>query len=171
MLACFDLGEIEHVIDQPEQVLAVGLKPLEDAQHLFRRLAVSAVSHQFGIAQDGVERRAQLVAHIGKELRLVLARFFKLPALFLDFIEQAHVLDGNRGLVGKRRDQLDLLIGEWPYLRACQAQKADWDAFAQHWDAENCAEVAQSWRFNQGIFWISLYVGDMNYSTFGQCAS
>jgi len=39
-------------------------------------------------ANDGVERRAQLVAHIGEELRLVLACFRELPALVLDFIEQ-----------------------------------------------------------------------------------
>ena len=70
-----------------EQMLAVGLKSFENAQHLLRRLTVSAVRHQFGIAQDGVERRAQLVAHVGEELRLVLARLFELPALVLDFVE------------------------------------------------------------------------------------
>jgi hypothetical protein len=46
---------------------------------------VRAVRRQFGIAQDGIERRAQLMAHIGEELRLVLAGLFKLPALVLDF--------------------------------------------------------------------------------------
>jgi hypothetical protein len=43
------------------------------------------------------------VAHVGEELRLVLARLFKLAALVLDFVEQPHVLDRDRGLVGKRR--------------------------------------------------------------------
>ena len=49
-LAGLDLGEIEHVIDQAEQVLAVALKPLEHAQHFLGRLAVGAIRHQFGIA-------------------------------------------------------------------------------------------------------------------------
>jgi hypothetical protein len=84
-------------------MLAVGLKAFEYAQHLLGRLAISTVRHQFGIAQDSVKRRAQLVAHVGEELRLVLARLFKLAALVLDFVEQPHVLDRDRGLVGKRR--------------------------------------------------------------------
>ena len=44
---------------------------------------------------------AQLVAHIGEKLRLVLARLGKLAALVLDFIEQPHVLDRNCCLVGE----------------------------------------------------------------------
>src|SRR6516164_6486281 len=91
--AGLDLGQIKHVIDESEQVLAVGFKAFEYAEHLLRRLTVSAVRHQFGIAQDGIERGAQLVAHIGKELRLVLARLFKLTALVLDLMEQPRILD------------------------------------------------------------------------------
>ena len=44
---------------------------------------------------DGVERRAQLVAHIGEELRLVLARQLELPALVLDFMEQPRMLNSG----------------------------------------------------------------------------
>src|SRR6516165_6029390 len=64
-LTGLDLRQIKHVIDESEQMLAVGLKPFEYAKHLLGRLAVSAVRHQFGIAQDRIERRAQLMAHIG----------------------------------------------------------------------------------------------------------
>ena len=66
-------------------------------------------------ADDGVERRAQLVAHIGEELRLVLARLGELAALVLDFVEQPHVLDRDHRLVGEGRHQLDLLLGERPH--------------------------------------------------------
>src|SRR5262249_34015974 len=83
-VAGFDFGQIEHVVDQPEQVPTIGLKPLEDAQHLLGRLAIGAVRHQFSIAKNGIERRAQLVTHIGEELRFVLACDLKLPALILD---------------------------------------------------------------------------------------
>src|SRR6516164_5346806 len=152
-------------------MLAVGLKPFEYAKHLLGRLTVSAVRHQFDVAQDGVEWRPQLVAHIGEELRLVLARLLKLAALVLDFIEQAHVLYRDRGLVGEGRDQFDLLIGEWSYFRARQGEHADRDALPQHWDAEDCAEIAQSRRFDEGVFGISLYVWNMNHAAFDQGAS
>src|SRR5262249_20459246 len=44
-LAGLDLGQMEHVIDHPEQVPAVGLKPFEYAEHLLRRLTICAVRH------------------------------------------------------------------------------------------------------------------------------
>ena len=116
------------VIDEAEQVSAVRFKTFKHAHHFLRWLTVSAIRHQFGIAQDGVERRAQLMAHIGKELRLVLARLFKLPALVLDFVEEAYILNRDSGLVGKCRDQLDLLVGEWLYFRARQTQDTDCNA-------------------------------------------
>ena len=53
---------------------AVRLHALEHPARLLRHLAVDAVEDQLGVAEDGVERRAQLVAHVGEELRLVLAR-------------------------------------------------------------------------------------------------
>ena len=52
-------------------------------------------------------------AHIGKELRLVLARLFKLSALVLDLIEQSHVLDRDNCLVGEGLNQFDPLVSEW----------------------------------------------------------
>jgi len=96
----------------------------------------------------------------------MLARYFELLAFILDFAEQAHVLYRDRGLVSKRRDQFDLLVDERLYFRAGQGQSADRDALSQHRDAENCAEVSQSRRFNQSVLWISPYVGDMNHPTF-----
>src|SRR6516165_640960 len=46
-LASLDLGEIKHVIDQSEQMLAVGLKAFEYAMHLIGWFTISAVHHQF----------------------------------------------------------------------------------------------------------------------------
>ena len=57
-LSGLDLGQVKHVIDQSEQMPPVGLKPFEYAKHFLGWLAVSAVRHQFGIAKDGIERRA-----------------------------------------------------------------------------------------------------------------
>src|SRR6202022_673577 len=55
------------------------------------------------------------MAHVGEELRLVLARFSELAALVLDFPEQPDILDRDRGLVGKGLDERDLLIRKGPY--------------------------------------------------------
>ena len=74
---------------------------------LVGQLAVDAVLHQLGVAEDGVERRAQLVAHVGEELRLVLAGDLELPALLLDLAEQPRVLDRERRLAGEGLHQVD----------------------------------------------------------------
>ena len=88
----------------------VALDAVEHLAHLFGRVAIDVVEDELGVAEDGVERRAQLVAHVGEELRLVLARLRELPALVLDFVEQPHVLDSDHRLVGEGGDQLDLLV-------------------------------------------------------------
>jgi hypothetical protein len=80
--AGFDLRHVEDVVDHVQQILAA----LVDVAAIFavfigaertehRRL------HDLGEPDDGVERRAQLVAHIGEEFRLGLvgllgSRFF-----------------------------------------------------------------------------------------------
>ena len=115
-LTGLDFGEVEHVIDQAEKVLAVGLQAIQHLAHLVRRLAIDVIEDELGVAEDGIERGAQLVAHVGQELRLVLARDLELAALVLDFVEQPHVLDCNRCLIGEGLDQLDLFVGERPHL-------------------------------------------------------
>ena len=84
---------------------------LQRLQRLLRAEARRVGDHHLGEPDDGVERRAQLVAHAGEELGLVLARFGELTALILDFVEQPHVLDRDRGLVGE---------GRRPARSACQ---------------------------------------------------
>jgi hypothetical protein len=61
-------------------------------------------------ADDGIEGRAQLVAHVGEELRFVLACFGELTAFLLNFVEQSHVFDGDDRLVGKGGQQLHLPV-------------------------------------------------------------
>src|SRR5215471_3212049 len=133
----FDLRQIEHVIDESKQVLAVGLEPLEYAEHLLGGLTISAVRHQFRITQDGIERRAQLMTHIGEELRFMLARLFKLPALVLDLVEETYILNGNHRLVGEGGCQFDLFFSERSYGRAPQNCNPDWISFAKQRQAEH----------------------------------
>src|SRR5262249_8198357 len=108
-----DLGEIENIVDERKEMAAGAENAVERLGVLLCGLGVLA--QHLADADDGVERRAQLVAHVGEELRLVLARLGKLTALVLDFIEQPHVLDRDHSLVGEGRDQFNLLIGEWTY--------------------------------------------------------
>ena len=58
------------------------------------------------------------MAHVGDELRLVLAGDLELAALLGDLVEQARVLDGDHGLVGEGLDKLDLPLGERSNLLA-----------------------------------------------------
>ena len=134
-----DLGKIEDVIDQPEQMLAVALNAGQHPAHFFGRLAVDVVHDQFGIAEDGVHRRAQFVTHIGEELRLVFARFCELPALVLDFFEQADVFHGDDGLVCEGRKQLDLLLSEWVHRVPSKHEDTDRRILAQKRHAEACS--------------------------------
>ena len=91
---------------------ASAVHALQRLLRLFRAKARRVRDHHLGQADDGVERRAQLVAHAGEELRLVLARLCELTALVLDLVEQPHVLDRNHGLVREGVEQFDLLVGE-----------------------------------------------------------
>jgi len=80
-----DLGQVEYVVNQREQVSA-------GTQHAVERLGVllqclRILPQHLAHPDDGVERRAQLMAHVGEELRFMLARLCKLAALFLDFVE------------------------------------------------------------------------------------
>ena len=145
---------------------AVALDPLEHGQRLLRRLAVDAVEDQFGVADDGIERGAQLVAHVGEELRLVLARLGKLSARLLDLVEQPHILDGDHSLVGEGGQQLDLLFGERFHDLALQGDYADWRAFAQQWNAQHRANAADPRRFGHFVVRFGQHISDMNGATF-----
>ena len=54
-------------------MLSVALHAFERSAHSLGNLAVDAVEHEFAEAEDRIERRPQLMAHVGQELRLVPA--------------------------------------------------------------------------------------------------
>ena len=67
---------------------------IERFQVLLCRLGILA--QHLGNTDDRVEWRAQLVAHIGKELRLMLACLCKLASFLLDLLKQLRILDCQR---------------------------------------------------------------------------
>src|SRR5205814_1422003 len=78
--ARLDLGEIEDVVDQGQEVLARGEDVAEVLRLLLVRLAEHPLQQHVREPDDRVERRAQLVRHAREELGLVLAGDFELAA-------------------------------------------------------------------------------------------
>src|SRR5262249_8451934 len=101
-LSSLNLREVEHIIDQSEQVLTVALHTIEHGACFLGHVTIHTIEDQLCVAENGIEWRAQLMAHIGEELRFMLACLFELPALVLEFREQARVLDRQHGLCCKR---------------------------------------------------------------------
>ena len=73
-LAGLDLGQVEDLVDQSEQVAAAALDPAERRALLLVERPVHAGEERVGEAEDRVHRRSKLVAHAGEEARLRLAR-------------------------------------------------------------------------------------------------
>jgi hypothetical protein len=65
-----DLGEIEDVVDHRQQIVARGVDRLGKPDLLDREVAVAVLGQELGQDQRAVERRPQLVRHVGEELRL-----------------------------------------------------------------------------------------------------
>ena len=66
----------------------------------------------------------------------MLARHLKLPALFLDFVKEPHILNGDDCLIGKGFKQLNLVWREWSRHGAPQKQGAHGSAFAHQGNAK-----------------------------------
>ncbi|MNS27817.1 hypothetical protein D3C72_597770 [compost metagenome] len=73
-LAGLDFGDVQNVVDQVEQVIAGGVDRLGELHLLGREVFFRVFRQQLGQDQRTVERRAQLVGHVGEEFGLVLAR-------------------------------------------------------------------------------------------------
>ena len=73
-LARFDLGQVEHVVDELQQVFAAAQDVAEKSFVLGRDGVDAAVDEQLRETDNGVERRAQLVRHVGQERALQPAR-------------------------------------------------------------------------------------------------
>src|SRR5687767_299307 len=111
-LARLDAREIEDAVDQLEQVatrvvhrLHVRLLPLGE-------VAVEAVEQDLGEADDRVQRRSQLVRHVGEELRLQAARLHEADVGRRQPLVQPRVLQRDGRLVGEERQHVELLAVE-----------------------------------------------------------
>ncbi|MNO46573.1 hypothetical protein D3C76_368610 [compost metagenome] len=103
--AGFDLGNIENVVDQVKQVVAGRVDRLGELDLFGTEVFLRVFRQQLGQDQRAVQRRAQLVGHVGKEFGLVLARtlqfFGTLFELGLGLIELGILQVHGVALVGQ----------------------------------------------------------------------
>ena len=105
-----DLGQIEDVVDQPQQVPARRGDLLQVAAERGGGVVAEVLGlllEHLRVADDGVEGRAQLVGHVGHELALVPAGLLQLARLHLERPEEAGVLDRHDRLAGEGLQELD----------------------------------------------------------------
>ena len=120
-LAGFDLGKIEDVVDQAEQMLA-GILDLAQVRHLrFAPGTLGVLEQDLAVTDDRVQGRAQLMAHAGDEVRLRAGRLLARPDRLVQLAFHALAVAD----VGEARDhrrapfELDALRGhERPELLA-----------------------------------------------------
>ncbi len=75
--AGLDLGEIEDVVDQRQQIVSGRADRLGELHLFLGEVAFFVVCEQPGQDQRRVERRPQFVAHVGEEFALVAIRPFQ----------------------------------------------------------------------------------------------
>ena len=92
----FDLGEVEHVVDEREQVVSGGQDVVEVLRLLFVDIADHPLAQHLREADDRVQRRPQLVRHVGEEVRLVLAGRLELPVEAPELIAHPVHVRGQR---------------------------------------------------------------------------
>ena len=76
-----DLRQVQDVVDEREEMAARGEDVLDVLGLLVVELSEHALPEHLREADDRVERRAELVRHVGEELGLVAAGGLELPAL------------------------------------------------------------------------------------------
>ena len=85
----FDLRQVEDAVDELEQMFSRRLDPLQVGDRALLALVFGLFLQELAVENDGVQRRAQLVAHAGEEIALGAGRGFRLPLRLAQLIDQA----------------------------------------------------------------------------------
>src|SRR6266498_4868180 len=89
------------------------------------------IQQDLGETDDCIERRAQLVRHVGEKLRLMPIRRLDLPALVVDLTEESCILDRDLRLVGQRGKEVDHPIVK-PTRRPAKKDNSTYHVIAGH---------------------------------------
>ena len=138
-----DFRDIEHVIDELQQVTRARLQALEMRVLCGCRRPEHTHVEQLRVTEDGVERRAKLVAHRGEEFRLPASRIIGggdrsrgLATRRLHRELQPRCLDRRGRAPGEILDHLTLDLGEPPsFLRSDNGDRSESRAVRDHGDA------------------------------------
>src|SRR4029450_13786373 len=71
---------------------------------------------------------------------LLLERYTQLGVAGLQLLEQAHVLDGDGGLIGEGLEELDLRSCELSHFHTADSNGADRSALANHLDRQRASK-------------------------------
>ena len=112
--AGLDLRHVENVVDDLKQILAAAADIAAIFMIFFgAERAEHAGFHDLGKSDDGVERRAQLVAHIGEEFRLRLVGFLGAGFFFGIFLGEFRRALLRGAQVGNRRHQAFFAVDQF----------------------------------------------------------
>src|SRR5215831_2668268 len=134
--AGFDLGEVEKLVDQVEQVFRADENLLEILLLKISNLPAGSPQNDTGKADDRIQRRAQLMTDIGEKLRFVTVGGLELFVLVLDFLEQTNIFNSDHRLVGESLKEGDLFVRERTNLRSPDPYNAQGNSFTQQWCGE-----------------------------------
>jgi hypothetical protein len=127
-------ADVERRVDQLEQLAGAGADAIETRRLLGRERAEDLVEQQLVVAEDDIERRAQLVRHGGEKIRLE-------PIGLLELADQPPVLQRQRGeLRDTARDAL-LLRAERTLVAERGDVHTDHGAAAPHRDRQEAAQI------------------------------
>ena len=110
--AGLNLGQVQDVVDQRQQVPAAGIDVVQIVGLFRRDRPDQAVADQLAETDDSVERRAQFVAHVGQELALQAIEFLQPIVGGAYLFQQADVLNNDGEVVAERGEQLQIALGE-----------------------------------------------------------
>ena len=106
---------------------------------------------------DGVEHRLHVsrraaddAEHLGRR-RLMLQRLAQLRVALAEFFEQAHVFDGDHGLVGEGFEKSDLFFGKRPDFRYGESKSHRWQPLREAtgcraWSDNRCLLATRGFR-------------------------
>jgi hypothetical protein len=109
-------------------------------------VAESASQRRRARLHDRLEDRGHIGGGAGDDTQdlagrgLLLERLGQIAVADVQLVEEAHVLDGDDGLVGEGPEQLDVAVGEGAGLGAEQRNGADGHAIAQDRDGHGGAK-------------------------------
>src|SRR5262249_40374927 len=138
-----------------------------------QQVAEAGLADANGVLKHSLERWLQFAGRAADHLEHVGGRGLLLQG-FAQLVEQAAILDGDDGLVGEVRHQLDLLVGEWANLLAIDGDHAKQRIFLEHRHAEHrasAAEVGESdqpriafeiWRHRSDVVRLHDFLGSAN---------